>query len=49
MTGAVSCGQKKNRVAKNWMVGVWERGGPAAARTIGDKGRRELAWGVLNG
>jgi hypothetical protein len=53
MTGAVlsECGQKLNRVAKNWTVWVRERGGTAAARTNGDGGggryEEELAWKVL--
>lgn len=54
MTGAVlsECGQKLNRVAKNWTVGVRERGVPAAARTNGDGGERHgrvLAREMLTG
>lgn len=41
MTGAVPPvgGKKLDRVAKNWTVGVRERGGPAAARTSGGMGK----------
>ncbi len=48
MTGAVSPegGKKLDRVAKNWTVGVWERGGPAAARTIGGMGKGGSWHGV---
>lgn len=51
MTGAVSPegGKKLDMVAKNWTVGVRERGAPAAPRTSGDGGRRKLAWKVPNG
>ena len=54
MTEAVlsECGKKLDMMAKNWTVGVRERGGPAAARANGTGGEqhgRVLARVLLAG
>lgn len=54
MTGAVlsECGQKLNRVVKNWSAGGREEGGTAAARANGTGGEqhgRVLARVLLAG